>query len=123
MVPFRQQSKTGPKKSYHMGCKDFCNRGREETASHSSITNFLNGLNFAVLSCRLLKKPPGNINVLHIFAISSSSRHEKRFQILYRLFVILLHIKNIPSCPTKHGLHNVCEHRIFELGGFQLWIQ
>ena len=76
------------------------------------------------------KKATGeNINILHFFLQIlhhvEFSRHEKSVKCynLYRFFVIFLHSINIPSYPTKHGPHNVCEHRIFELGGFQLWIQ
>ena len=44
-----------------------------------------------------LKKPCENIVFLiHIFAIPSSSRHEKLCQIFERLFVIFLHSINIP---------------------------
>ena len=48
----------------------------------------------AVLSCRQLKKPPWDFNFLHIFAIPSSSRHEKRCQMVERLFVVFHHSRN-----------------------------
>ena len=44
-----------------------------------------------VFSLFPLKKPSWKLNLLHIFAISSSSRHEKRCQILERLSKNILH--------------------------------
>ena len=77
------------------------------------------------------KKATGeNINILHFFickfltklSLVDMKKVSNVMTYIY-FFVIFLHSINIPSYPTKHGPHNVCEHRIFELGDFQLWIQ
>ena len=46
-----------------------------------------------------LKKPPWEFNFFHIFGISSSSRHEKRYQTLQTLFWLFQCSKN-PWCTV-----------------------
>ena len=55
-----------------------------------------------------LKKPPWEFNFFHIFGISSSSRHEKRCQMLERLFWLFQCSKN-PWCIKQAILLNYFE--------------
>ena len=53
------------------------------------------------LSWSALKKPLWQLNFSHLSAILSSSRREKCFQMLERLFVASHHSRNIPYLWTK----------------------
>ena len=73
---------------------------------------------FIALSWSALKKPSWDLNFLHIFAVPSSSRHEKCCQILERLFVVFHHSKNIPWFQQASSLQiGLLNDSVLELKG------
>ena len=63
---------------------------------------------FFALPWSALKKPSWELNFLHIFAVPLSSRHQKRCQILERLFVVFHHSRNIVCMVLLSNLYTVC---------------
>ena len=61
------------------------------------------GQHIFALPLSALKKPPSEFNFFHIFGIPSSSRHEKRSQMLQGLFWLFQCSKN-PQCFSKKKL-------------------
>ena len=76
-------SRLGEVKEQHL-IKQKQNYGQTKTGQKIAV----GWAGLAVLFFSYLKKPSWDFNFLPIFTISSSSKHEKRFQMLKRLFVV-----------------------------------